>query len=190
MTMCRVGCRDNNAPIELSSGPFHLKKHLRSDLTCSGLTIVRFGPKEKMLFRSFSWSKSLIKKSSEQWIISWASVPRSGCIFSLFTKTKFLKPSMPVTAPFDVPVEVVGRNLQKITRSELSEPGFAFCAALRSPPTSISSFSAIALGNGKEPRNSVCSYADTREGYNLEYCALASVDLYGVMHRAALELAV
>jgi hypothetical protein len=33
-------------------------------------------------------------------------------------------------------------------------------------------------------------YADTREGYNLEYCALASVDLYGVMHRAAVELAV
>ena len=33
-------------------------------------------------------------------------------------------------------------------------------------------------------------YADTREGYNLEYCALASVDLYGVMHRAAAELAV
>ena len=32
-------------------------------------------------------------------------------------------------------------------------------------------------------------YADTREGYNLEYCALASVDLYGVMHRAAAELA-
>jgi pyrroloquinoline quinone (PQQ) biosynthesis protein C len=33
-------------------------------------------------------------------------------------------------------------------------------------------------------------YADTREGYDLEYCALASVDLYGVMHRAAVELAV
>lgn len=32
-------------------------------------------------------------------------------------------------------------------------------------------------------------YADTREGYTLEYCALASVDLYGVMHRAAAELA-
>jgi pyrroloquinoline quinone (PQQ) biosynthesis protein C len=32
-------------------------------------------------------------------------------------------------------------------------------------------------------------YADCREGYNLEYCALASVDLYGVMHRAAVELA-
>ena len=32
-------------------------------------------------------------------------------------------------------------------------------------------------------------YADCREGYNLEYCALASVDLYGVMHRAAAELA-
>lgn len=32
-------------------------------------------------------------------------------------------------------------------------------------------------------------YADTREGYNLEYCALAAVDLYGVMHRAAVELA-
>jgi hypothetical protein len=32
-------------------------------------------------------------------------------------------------------------------------------------------------------------YADTREGYNLEYCAIASVDLYGVMHRAAVELA-
>ncbi len=31
-------------------------------------------------------------------------------------------------------------------------------------------------------------YADTREGYTLEYCALASVDLYGVMHRAAAEL--
>jgi pyrroloquinoline quinone (PQQ) biosynthesis protein C len=30
-------------------------------------------------------------------------------------------------------------------------------------------------------------YADCREGYNLEYCALAAVDLYGVMHRAALE---
>ena len=32
-------------------------------------------------------------------------------------------------------------------------------------------------------------YADTREGYNLEYCATAAVDLYGVMHRAAVELA-
>ena len=32
-------------------------------------------------------------------------------------------------------------------------------------------------------------YADTREGYNLEYCATAAVDLYGVMHRAAAELA-
>jgi pyrroloquinoline quinone (PQQ) biosynthesis protein C len=32
-------------------------------------------------------------------------------------------------------------------------------------------------------------YADTRAGYTLEYCALASVDLYGVMHRAAAELA-
>jgi pyrroloquinoline quinone (PQQ) biosynthesis protein C len=32
-------------------------------------------------------------------------------------------------------------------------------------------------------------YADCREGYNLEYCAIASVDLYGVMHRAAVELA-
>jgi len=32
-------------------------------------------------------------------------------------------------------------------------------------------------------------YADTREGYNLEYCAIAAVDLYGVMHRAAVELA-
>ena len=31
-------------------------------------------------------------------------------------------------------------------------------------------------------------YADTRAGYTLEYCALASVDLYGVMHRAAVEL--
>jgi pyrroloquinoline quinone (PQQ) biosynthesis protein C len=31
-------------------------------------------------------------------------------------------------------------------------------------------------------------YADTREGYTLEYCALAAVDLYGVMHRAAIEL--
>jgi pyrroloquinoline quinone (PQQ) biosynthesis protein C len=31
-------------------------------------------------------------------------------------------------------------------------------------------------------------YADTREGYNLEYCAMAAVDLYGVMHRAAVEL--
>jgi len=32
-------------------------------------------------------------------------------------------------------------------------------------------------------------YADTRAGYNLEYCATAAVDLYGVMHRAAFELA-
>ena len=32
-------------------------------------------------------------------------------------------------------------------------------------------------------------YADFREGYNSEYCALAAVDLYGVMHRAAAELA-
>ena len=32
-------------------------------------------------------------------------------------------------------------------------------------------------------------YADCREGVNLEYCALAAVDLYGVMHRAAAELA-
>ena len=32
-------------------------------------------------------------------------------------------------------------------------------------------------------------YADCREGYNLEYCAIAAVDLYGVMHRAAAELA-
>ncbi len=32
-------------------------------------------------------------------------------------------------------------------------------------------------------------YADTRAGYTLEYCALASVDLYGGMHRAAVELA-
>jgi pyrroloquinoline quinone (PQQ) biosynthesis protein C len=32
-------------------------------------------------------------------------------------------------------------------------------------------------------------YADFREGYNLEYCAMAAVDLYGVMHRAAAELA-
>ena len=31
-------------------------------------------------------------------------------------------------------------------------------------------------------------YADVREGYSLEYCAIASVDLYGVMHRAAVEL--
>src|SRR5919106_4333033 len=31
-------------------------------------------------------------------------------------------------------------------------------------------------------------YADVREGYTLEYCAMASVDLYGVMHRAAVEL--
>jgi thiaminase len=32
-------------------------------------------------------------------------------------------------------------------------------------------------------------YADCREGYNLEYCAIAAVDLYGIMHRAAAELA-
>jgi pyrroloquinoline quinone (PQQ) biosynthesis protein C len=32
-------------------------------------------------------------------------------------------------------------------------------------------------------------YADVREGYSLEYCAIASVDLYGIMHRAAVELA-
>jgi pyrroloquinoline quinone (PQQ) biosynthesis protein C len=32
-------------------------------------------------------------------------------------------------------------------------------------------------------------YADAREGYSLEYCAIAAVDLYGVMHRAAVELA-
>lgn len=32
-------------------------------------------------------------------------------------------------------------------------------------------------------------YADFREGYNSEYCATAAVDLYGVMHRAAAELA-
>ena len=30
-------------------------------------------------------------------------------------------------------------------------------------------------------------YADAREGYSLEYCAFASVDLYGLMHRAAYE---
>lgn len=30
-------------------------------------------------------------------------------------------------------------------------------------------------------------YADVREGYSLEYCAIASVDLYGLMHRAAYE---
>jgi hypothetical protein len=30
-------------------------------------------------------------------------------------------------------------------------------------------------------------YADTRAGYTLEYCALASVDLYGIMHRTAYE---
>ncbi len=30
-------------------------------------------------------------------------------------------------------------------------------------------------------------YADTREGYSLEYCALATVDLYGLMHRMAYE---
>jgi pyrroloquinoline quinone (PQQ) biosynthesis protein C len=32
-------------------------------------------------------------------------------------------------------------------------------------------------------------YVDCRAGYNLEYCAIAAVDLYGVMHRAAVELA-
>src|SRR5436190_12198508 len=32
-------------------------------------------------------------------------------------------------------------------------------------------------------------YADVREGYSIEYCAIAAVDLYGVMHRAAVELA-
>jgi pyrroloquinoline quinone (PQQ) biosynthesis protein C len=31
-------------------------------------------------------------------------------------------------------------------------------------------------------------YADVREGYTLEYCATAAVDLYGVMHRAVVEL--
>ncbi len=30
-------------------------------------------------------------------------------------------------------------------------------------------------------------YADVRAGYSLEYCAFASVDLYGLMHRAAFE---
>jgi pyrroloquinoline quinone (PQQ) biosynthesis protein C len=30
-------------------------------------------------------------------------------------------------------------------------------------------------------------YADTREGYSLEYCALATVDLYGLMHRMIYE---
>ena len=30
-------------------------------------------------------------------------------------------------------------------------------------------------------------YADTRAGYSLEYCALATVDLYGLMHRAVYE---
>jgi len=30
-------------------------------------------------------------------------------------------------------------------------------------------------------------YADVREGYNLEYCALTAVDLYGVMHRGVYE---
>ena len=30
-------------------------------------------------------------------------------------------------------------------------------------------------------------YADVRAGYTLEYCALASVDLYGIMHRTAYE---
>jgi len=33
-------------------------------------------------------------------------------------------------------------------------------------------------------------YADVREGYSLEYCALTSVDLYGLMHRGAYEQAV
>ena len=31
-------------------------------------------------------------------------------------------------------------------------------------------------------------YADVREGYTLEYCALTAVDLYGVMHRGVYEL--
>jgi pyrroloquinoline quinone (PQQ) biosynthesis protein C len=30
-------------------------------------------------------------------------------------------------------------------------------------------------------------YADVREGYTLEYCALTAVDLYGVMHRGVYE---
>jgi len=30
-------------------------------------------------------------------------------------------------------------------------------------------------------------YADTRAGYGLEYCALATVDLYGLMHKAVYE---
>jgi len=30
-------------------------------------------------------------------------------------------------------------------------------------------------------------YADVRAGYSLEYCAFASVDLYGLMHRSAYE---
>ncbi len=30
-------------------------------------------------------------------------------------------------------------------------------------------------------------YADVREGYTLEYCALTSVDLYGIMHRGVYE---
>jgi hypothetical protein len=30
-------------------------------------------------------------------------------------------------------------------------------------------------------------YADTRTGYGLEYCALATVDLYGLMHKAVYE---
>ena len=30
-------------------------------------------------------------------------------------------------------------------------------------------------------------YADVREGYNLEYCALTAVDLYGIMHRGVYE---
>jgi len=31
-------------------------------------------------------------------------------------------------------------------------------------------------------------YADVREGYSLEYCALTAVDLYGIMHRGAYEI--
>ena len=31
-------------------------------------------------------------------------------------------------------------------------------------------------------------YADVREGYNLEYCALTAVDLYGIMHRGVYEI--
>ena len=30
-------------------------------------------------------------------------------------------------------------------------------------------------------------YADSRVGYGLEYCALATVDLYGLMHQAVYE---